>query len=137
MTTHYSLEAQTLLAPPKLIAQFKQTLGRKGTGFDEGSFIQQLHYWLSNPKCHGQVVDGSKWIYNSLHDWLEQFPWMTEYALRKAIANLKRLGLIETAQHWLDRCQRIMFYRIDYGRLESFCEAMCDHGTPRCETNAI
>jgi len=117
---HQSLESNSIPIPPQLIGRLKQTLGRSGTGFDEGAFLQQLHYWLQNPNSSGWIVDGAKWAYNSLKSWLTQFPWMTEYALRKAIANLQKLGLIQTAQHWINTYNRVMFYRIDYERLQAF-----------------
>ena len=96
------LEANSIPIPPQLAGFLKQALGRSGTGFDEGAFLQQLHYWSTNAGTTGHVIDGVKWIYNSLKDWREQFPWMSEYGLRKAINNLKKLGLIHTAQHWRD-----------------------------------
>ena len=57
---------------------------------------------------------------------------MTEYGLRKAIANLKKLGLIETAQHRISQYPRVMFYRIDYERLRAFAGSLCDQVAARC-----
>ena len=122
------LEANSIPIPPQLAGLLKQALGRSGTGFDEGAFLQQLHYWSLNAGTIGHVIDGVKWIYNSLKDWREQFPWMSEYGLRKAINNLKKLGLVHTAQHWIGKFRRVMFYRIDYEKLETFCNLVA----PRC-----
>ncbi|MBD1851696.1 hypothetical protein H6F87_17020 [Cyanobacteria bacterium FACHB-502] len=124
--SHKTLEANSIPIPPQLAGLLKQTLGKSGTGFDESAFLQQLHYWTTNSAVSGWIVDGSKWIYNSLKSWQEQFPWMTQYGLRKAIANLKKLGLIQTAQHWITSYRRVMFYRIDYDRLSAFAGAVCD-----------
>jgi hypothetical protein len=77
---------------------------------DEGAFLQQLHYWTLNTGTTGWIVEDVKWIYNSLKNWQQQFPWMGEYGLRKAIANLKKLELIQTAQHWITSYKRVMFY---------------------------
>jgi hypothetical protein len=127
-----TLEANSIPIPPHLAGLLKQALGRTGTGFDEGAFLQQLHYWTLNSATTGWIVDGVKWIYNSLKSWQQQFPWMSEYGLRKAIANLKKLGLIETAQHWISQYKRVMFYRIDYERLKVFAPDVCDLITTRC-----
>jgi hypothetical protein len=127
-----TLEAHSIPIPPQLAGRLKQALGRAGTGFDEGAFLQQLHYWSLNSATEGWIVEGVKWIYNSLKSWQQQFPWMSEYGLRKAIANLKKLGLIHTAQHWISSYKRVMFYRIDYERLAAFAGAVCDLITPRC-----
>ncbi|MBD1842612.1 hypothetical protein H6F89_04135 [Cyanobacteria bacterium FACHB-63] len=130
--SHKTLEAHSIPIPPHLAGLLKQTLGRSGTGFDEAALLQQIHYWALNPETTGWIIDGIKWIYNSLKSWQQQFPWMSEYGLRKAISNLKKLGLIQTAQHWITSYQRVMFYRIDYERLVSFAEDLCDLITPRC-----
>jgi len=127
-----TLETNSIPIPPHLAGLLKQALGRTGTGFDEGAFLQQLHYWTLNSATTGWIVDGVKWIYNSLKSWQQQFPWMSEYGLRKAIANLKKLGLIETAQHWISQYKRVMFYRIDYERLKTFAPDVCDLITTRC-----
>jgi hypothetical protein len=125
------LEVNSIPIPPQLTGLLKQTLGRAGTGFDEGAFLQQLHYWTLNSETRGWLSNGVKWIYNSLKAWQKQFPWISEYGLRKAIANLKKLALIQTAQHWLTQYKRVMFYRIDYERLQAFAGNLCDLITPR------
>lgn len=130
--TSKTLEVNSIPIPPHLAGLLKQALGRTGTGFDEGAFLQQLHYWTLNSATTGWIVDGVKWIYNSLKSWQQQFPWMSEYGLRKAIANLKKLGLIETAQHWISQYKRVMFYRIDYERLKTFASDICGLITTRC-----
>ena len=127
-----TLETNSIPIPPHLAGLLKQALSRTGTGFDEGAFLQQLHYWTLNSATAGWMVEGVKWIYNSLKSWQQQFPWMSEYGLRKAIANLKKLGLIETAQHWISQYKRVMFYRIDYERLKAFTLNVCDLITTRC-----
>ena len=126
-----TLEVNSIPIPPQLTGLLKQALGRTGTGFDEGAFLQQLHYWTANSETRGWLSNGVKWIYNSLKAWQKQFPWMSEYGLRKAIANLKKLGLIQTAQHWLSQYKRVMFYCIDYERLQAFAGNLCDLITPR------
>jgi hypothetical protein len=130
--TSKTLETNAIPIPPQLAGLLKQALGRTGTGFDEGAFLQQLHYWTLNAATKGWLVDGVKWIYNSLKAWQQQFPWMSAYGLRKAIANLKKLGLIETAQHWISQYKRVMFYRLDYERLQAFAGEVCDRITTRC-----
>ncbi len=124
--SHKTLEPNSIPIPPHLAGLLKQTLGRSGTGFDEGAFLQQLHYWTLNAGTTGWMVDGVKWVYNSLKTWQQQFPWMSEYGLRKAIANLKKLELIQTAQHWITSYKRVMFYRIDYEKLKAFASDLCD-----------
>jgi len=35
---------------------------------NEAIVLQQIHYWLGK-EC-GQIIDGVRWIYNRLDDWL-------------------------------------------------------------------
>ena len=65
MTTKL-LELNSIPIPPHLAGLLKQCLGKSGTGFDEGAFLQQLHYWTINPETTGWVSEGKKWVYNSL-----------------------------------------------------------------------
>lgn len=127
-----TLEPNSIPIPPHLTGLLKQALGKSATGFNEGAFLQQLHYWTLNSETTGWIINGTKWIYNSLKAWQGQFPWMTEYGLRKAIANLKKLELIQTAQHWITSYKRVMFYRIDYERLKTFAPDVCSLITTRC-----
>ncbi|MBD2153098.1 hypothetical protein [Leptolyngbya sp. FACHB-16] len=126
-----TLEANAIPIGPHLAGLLKRALGKGGTGIDEAAFLQQLHYWTSNSQVAGWLVDGVKWVYNSLHSWLVQLPWMSEYGLRKAIANLKKLGLLQTAQHGLSQYNRVMFYRIDYERLNGFVGGVCEQDASR------
>jgi hypothetical protein len=57
---------------------------------------------------------------------------MRQYGLRRAIANLKKLGLIQTARHWINQYKRVMFYHIGYERLKTFTGDGCDLITTRC-----
>lgn len=85
----------------------------KEIGLNEAIVVQQLHYWslTKEPDDRGEV-----WVYNTLAEWLEQFPWLSEATLRRVIARLKKRGLIEVKRQGQDRTNH---YRIDYDRLPS------------------
>lgn len=91
-------------------------------GLDEAIILQQIQYWL-NKEC-GKVIDGVRWIYNRLDDWLEQFPWMSKWRLRKAMINLRAKGILEFAQHEKKQWQRRGWYTINPEALHtSMCES--------------
>lgn len=61
--------------------------------------VQQLNYWLNKEKV-GVVVVGTKFIYNTFQDWVnEQFPWLSIWQFRKAMSLLRSLGIVKVIRH--------------------------------------
>lgn len=100
-----------LIILPQLAVRLRDRL--KAYASDAAAFLQQIHYWAM--KGCGVVDDqGRRWIYNTYEQWLEQFPWLTEYAFRKIKSALLGLGIIETkaiADHGRDRT---LYYALNY-----------------------
>ena len=88
-------------------------------GLDEAIALQQLHYWLNNPKSEGRVDEnGIKWVYNTYAEWKEKdFPFWSEDKIQRVFLDLEKIGLVISAK--LDAHKRDMrkFYRIDYNAL--------------------
>lgn len=88
-------------------------------GLNEAIILQQIHYWLNNPKAEGRIdEDGNKWIYNTYEQWHEDnFPFWSADKIQRIFLKLEELGVIISAQ--LDAKKRDMtkFYRIDYDKL--------------------
>jgi hypothetical protein len=88
-------------------------------GLNEAIALQQLHYWLNNPKNAGRVdEDGNKWVYNTYAEWHDDnFPFWSEDKIQRIFLDLKAIGLVIIKQ--LDAKKRDMrnFYRIDYDQL--------------------
>ena len=85
---------------------------------DEAVILQQLHYWLqrSNNKR-----DGRTWVYNSMSDWLKQFPWVkSRTTLTRHFDKLKKLGLVLTANYNRAGFDKTIWYSIDYDKLKEF-----------------
>jgi DnaD/phage-associated family protein len=87
-------------------------------GLNEAIALQQLHYWLSNPKT-GVERDGEKWVFNTYEEWKENFPFWSISTIQRTFSNLEKMGLVISAQ--LDAQKRAMhkFYRIDYDQLDA------------------
>ena len=87
-------------------------------GLNEAIIIQQLHYWLNNTKI-GKVVDGRKWMYNSVDSWGENFPFWSSNTIRRALGKLAKMGLIETRTD-LNTAgfDRTKWYAINYAKLD-------------------
>ena len=54
---------------------------------DRAIMLQQIHYWLNHST---NIRDGHKWVYNSVHDWQKQFPWMREKTVARNLSFLEK-----------------------------------------------
>lgn len=90
----------------------------KVIGLNEAIVLQQLHYWLNNPKV-GIEKQGEKWIFNTYDEWVENFPFWSASTVKRIFTSLEEQGVVISAQ--LDAKQRDMtkFYRIDYAQLDT------------------
>lgn len=85
-------------------------------GLNEAIVLQQIHYWLEkSPHVHRQ----QKWVYNTMDDWLAQFPWIKS---RKTLANyfaaLADRHLLVTGNFNRSKFDRTKWYSIDYRTLQ-------------------
>jgi phage tail protein X len=89
-------------------------------GLAPALFLQQVHYWLlRSPHQYA----GQPWIYNTYAQWQVQFPFLSRDQLARAVATLRRLGVLQVA-HWdADRRERRNWYSIDYARLAAVLAA--------------
>lgn len=91
------------------------TLAQKLNSVDKAIMLQQIHYWLLKS---GNEKDGKKWVYNTVHDWAKQFPWLTEKTVQRYLKNLEDMGLLVTANYNKAKFDRTKWYSIDYDALE-------------------
>ena len=81
-----------LISEPPLVVIPSLAVALKSS--DKAIILQQIHYWLLRSS---NFIDGHKWVYNSVHDWNKQFPWLTEKALQRYLRSLEDMGLLVTA----------------------------------------
>ena len=84
-------------------------------GLNEAMLLQQLHYWL-HPKQRPWFVDGRPWIYNTLQQWREQFPFWSIATIQRILANLEGddLKLVVSKQFQASEGNHTKWYTIDY-----------------------
>lgn len=85
-------------------------------GLNEAMVVQQLHYWLENPKG-GVERDGHKWIFNTYEQWKENFPFWSESTIKRIFLNLEKMGIVISAQLDAHSHDQTKFYRLDYNKL--------------------
>jgi hypothetical protein len=90
-------------------------------GLPEAIFLQQLHHWCTSRFAHEH--GGRHWVYNSYPEWSrDHFPFWSEQAVRRIIAELERLDVVVGASLSPNKMDRRKWYTIDYERLDALCE---------------
>jgi len=115
-----ALERNSLLIPTELARLI---------GLEEAYVLQQMHYWMQ--RGAGKIINGIRWIWNSLNDWLKQFA-LTEWQLRRAFDRLEnKFGLIRRERLDKHKWNQTTYYTIDYERLEPLLLSIC--GRPQID----
>jgi hypothetical protein len=87
-------------------------------GLSEAIVLQQVHYWISNPKV-GEEHDGRHWVYNSVRQWQEDnFRFWSERHIKRLLDKLCDMGLLLRANYNKRKYDRTHWYTIDYDALE-------------------
>ena len=98
------LDERPLMVLPKLATMI---------GLHEAIVLQQIHFLLQM-ESSGRVIDGKKWVWNTLESWQrEHFPFIPLRTLRRAILSLERFGLLVSCQPD-GRVSRKKYYRVNY-----------------------
>lgn len=112
-------------------------------GLNEAIFVQQLHYLLQMSQ---NERDGSMWVYNSMAEWAEVFPFLSERTIQRIITSLKKSGVIEvTNKYNRMKMDKTYWYSINYEELDKLASPSCQNGTidmpdchePECQNGAI
>ena len=89
----------------------------KKIGLNEAIILQQMHYWISNP-LNQNIKDERVWVYNTINEWRNQFPFWGLNTIIRAIESLEAKKLIITGQYNKLARDRTKWYTIDYDSLE-------------------
>lgn len=85
----------------------------KRIGLNEAIVLQQVSYWL-NETDSGVEHDGRRWIYNTLEQWADQFPFWSQDTVKRAITSLKKQGILIIEKLSSDRLNHTNYYTINY-----------------------
>lgn len=83
-------------------------------GTNEAIFLQQLHYWLGKTN---NTHNGIKWAYNTIQQWADQLKIMSVATIERAVAKLKKLGILLVEKLNPNKSDRTNFYSINYKKL--------------------
>ena len=87
-------------------------------GLNEALILQQVHYWISNPKA-GIDHEGRRWVWNTIKDWKEQFPFWSEKTISRAMHSARQQGFLLCEKLSKDSWDKTMHYSLDYDALNS------------------
>lgn len=82
----------------------------------EAIILQQVQYWLSRSNF---IFNGRKWVYNTLDEWHEQFPWITKKSVGDKFRALEKKGILIVGNFNKLKYDRTKWYSIDYDKLNS------------------
>lgn len=90
-------------------------------GFNEAVVLQQLQYWMRNPKIGVVREDGRKWVFNTYEQWHDDnFPFWSLDTVKRAFLSLEKQGVIlSDTPGGRDRKK---WYTIDYAALNELTE---------------
>jgi hypothetical protein len=115
---------------------FQPSLAKK-IGLNEAIVLQQIHYWIANPKNKGYEQDGYKWVYNTYAEWRENnFPFWSENTVQRVFTSLEDMGLVVAIQPMKGKYDRTKYYRIEYTKLEVFDDPNLVYSLNESETTA-
>lgn len=92
-------------------------------GLNEAIALQQVHYWLENPKG-GVEIEGERWVYNTYEEWqMDNFPFWSVRTVQRVFNSLEEMGLVLSMQK--AAYDRKKYYRVHYDKLASWNTSDC------------
>lgn len=89
---------------------------------NEAIILQQIQYWLRNPKSGRIGEDGRKYVRDTFDEWQAQFPWLTTRSIKNLINDLKKREIVLTTNLNKSSFDRTQWYSIDYEKLNQFVQ---------------
>lgn len=102
----------------------------KQIGLNQALFVQQLFFLLSMSKG-GVYANGCKWIYNTVSDWAEIFPFWSERTIQRLIKELQDSLIVDVIDDPDGGPKRL--FRLNEGMLEKLSRGDIE-GNPSLET---
>lgn len=87
---------------------------------DKAIILQQIHYWLQRSK---NIEDGHRWVFNTVKEWHQQFPWLAEKTVQRYLKDLCDKGFLITGNFNKANFDRTKWYRINYEALDKLANS--------------
>lgn len=99
----------------------------KVLGITAATFLQKLYFLINETrkrktKKNLTTYKGRKWWFHTFEEWKETLGMFSVSTIKRAVAKLKALGLIQIAKLSQVKSDRVNYYTIDYKKLKTlFC----------------
>ncbi len=93
-------------------------------GLKEALILQQIHYWVSNPK-NKNVREGRVWVYKTYKQWQTEFPTLSVRTIRRKIRRLESIGVLISNRFNRILSDRTKWYAIDHDKLNGLEIGKC------------
>lgn len=80
-------------------------------GLNEAIVLQQIHYWI-NKKTN--FKDERYWVYNTLKELNDQFPFWSQKTIQRTISSLKNKKILITGNYNQSVFDKTNWYSINY-----------------------
>ncbi|WP_288074802.1 hypothetical protein [Pseudomonas sp.] len=91
-------------------------------GLSEAIILQQIHYWSARSTT---VINGHAWVYNTVSQWREQFPFWSDDTISRALKSLRERGVVVAERLSQNPFDKTLYYRIDYSKVPTSMPATC------------
>ncbi len=98
-------------------------------GLEKSIVVQQIHYWLENKRRSNDTQSfkgGRYWVYNTVAEWHEQFPFMSERTILRLFAELREKKILLVEQFGKNGWDHTNWYSLDYDKLAELIETTDD-----------
>lgn len=103
-------------------------------GLNEAVILQQVHYWVLRSNFE---YEGSKWVYNTLEQWQEQFPFWSSKTIQRTLQSLRQSGYLKAKKLSQTGCDHTLYYTIDYDLMSKSNWTNCPEGLGQIDQNTI
>lgn len=94
-------------------------------GLNESIILQQIHNWLNiNEKADINYYEGKYWIYNTISDWQDQFPFWSYDTVKRTLKSLRNMNLLLTGNFNKSDYDRTLWYTINYDEVSKLDEKL-------------
>lgn len=114
----------------------------KELGLPAATFLQKLYYLLNESRKYKLKKNltqhnNRKWWFHTYQDWTETLGFFSISTIKRAVAKLKQMGLIEINKLDPNKSMRVNYYTINYKKLKELFGISIAQTKPVAEPKAV